>query len=33
LGWKEIDAAKAALIKTTVLEQMGILMRAWAQAR
>lgn len=29
LGWKEIDAAKSALIKTTVLEQMRVLLNAW----
>jgi len=33
LGWKEIDAARGALIKVTVLEQMGVLLRAWAQGR
>lgn len=29
LGWKEIDAAKSALIKATVLEQMRVLLEAW----
>lgn len=29
LGWKEIDAAKSALIKATVLEQMRVLLNAW----
>ncbi|GLQ95482.1 CerR family C-terminal domain-containing protein [Dyella acidisoli] len=29
LGWKEIDAAKGELIKTTVLEQTRALLQAW----
>lgn len=29
LGWKEIDAAKATLIKTTVQEQTRILLESW----
>lgn len=29
LGWKKIDAAKSALIKATVLEQMRVLLEAW----
>lgn len=29
LGWKEIDAARSALIKATVLEQIRVLLQAW----
>jgi AcrR family transcriptional regulator len=29
LGWKEMDAAKAALIKTTILDQTRSLLQAW----
>jgi TetR/AcrR family transcriptional regulator, regulator of cefoperazone and chloramphenicol sensitivity len=32
LGWKEIDAAKAALIKTDVQEQTRTLLRSWHAA-
>lgn len=32
LGWKEIDAAKAALIKTTVQEQTRTLLESWRNA-
>jgi TetR/AcrR family transcriptional regulator, regulator of cefoperazone and chloramphenicol sensitivity len=32
LGWKDIDAAKAALIKSTVLEQTRMLLESWAAA-
>jgi len=33
LGWKEIDAAKGALIKTNVLEQTRTLLHAWRHGR
>jgi AcrR family transcriptional regulator len=32
LGWKEIDAAKGALLKTTLLAQTRILLESWAAA-
>jgi TetR/AcrR family transcriptional regulator, regulator of cefoperazone and chloramphenicol sensitivity len=32
LGWKEIDAAKGALLKTTVLEQARTLLNSWCVA-
>lgn len=30
LGWKEIDAAKGALVKRTVIEQTRILLESWS---
>ena len=32
LGWKEIDAAKGALLKTTVLAQTRTLLESWRVA-
>lgn len=33
LGWKEIDAAKGALLKTVVLEQTRTLLKSWCVVR
>lgn len=33
LGWKEIDAAKGALIKNTVIEQTRVLLEHWSAQR
>src|ERR1700722_7954967 len=33
LGWKEIDAAKGALLKVTVLDQTRTLLQAWRDKR